>query len=134
MLHVKCPLQSTKLLLTWLFPCVLPAARDFKVCIFSNTRLTFLLVASSLSVLLEKTQQKTILKNEGTTVSLRLVYVPQRTNNKPFKKINWDLLGDPVVKNLPANGGDAGSIPGPGRFHMPKVTKPMRHKYWGSHA
>ena len=27
--------------------------------------------------------------------------------------------GDPVVKNLPANSGDTGSIPGPGRFHMP---------------
>ena len=24
-----------------------------------------------------------------------------------------------VVKNLPANAGDIGLIPGPGRFHMP---------------
>ena len=30
----------------------------------------------------------------------------------------------PVVKNPPANAGDMGSIPGPGRFHMP----------WGSKA
>ena len=30
--------------------------------------------------------------------------------------IKWDLPGGPVVKNLPANVGDTGSIPGPGRF------------------
>ena len=28
------------------------------------------------------------------------------------------LPGGPVVKNLPANAGDTGSIPGLGRFHM----------------
>ena len=28
-----------------------------------------------------------------------------------------DFPGDPVVKNLPANAGDIGVIPGPGRFH-----------------
>ena len=28
--------------------------------------------------------------------------------------------GGPVVKNLPANAGDTGSIPGPGRSHMPR--------------
>ena len=31
-----------------------------------------------------------------------------------------DLPGGPVVKNLPANAGETGSTPGPGRFHMPK--------------
>ena len=30
-----------------------------------------------------------------------------------------DFSGGPVVKNLPANGGDGGSIPGQGRSHMP---------------
>ena len=37
-----------------------------------------------------------------------------------FKDI-WPLrlTGGPVVKNLPANGGDMSLIPGPGRFHMP---------------
>ena len=30
-----------------------------------------------------------------------------------------DFLGSPVVKNLPANAGDTGLIPGPGRSHMP---------------
>jgi len=28
--------------------------------------------------------------------------------------------GGPVVKNPPANAGDTGSIPGPGRSHMPR--------------
>ena len=31
-----------------------------------------------------------------------------------------DFSGGPVVKNLPANAGDIGSIPGPWRFHMPR--------------
>ena len=30
-----------------------------------------------------------------------------------------DFSGDSVVKNPPANAGDTGLIPGPGRFHMP---------------
>ena len=30
-----------------------------------------------------------------------------------------DFSGGPVVKNLPANAGDMGLIPSPGRFHMP---------------
>ena len=29
-----------------------------------------------------------------------------------------DILDAPVLKNLPANAGDTGSIPGPGRFHI----------------
>ena len=36
-----------------------------------------------------------------------------------------DLPGGAVVKNPPANAGDMGSIPGPGRSHMP-----VRHNYW----
>ena len=34
-----------------------------------------------------------------------------------------DFSGDPVVKNPPANAGDTGLIPGPGRFHMPWDNK-----------
>lgn len=30
----------------------------------------------------------------------------------------WDFPSDPVVKNLPVDAGDVGSIPGPGRCHM----------------
>ena len=31
-----------------------------------------------------------------------------------------DFPGGPAVKNPPANTGHRGSIPGPGRFHMPQ--------------
>ena len=30
-----------------------------------------------------------------------------------------DFPGGPGFKNLPANAGNMGSIPGPGRFHIP---------------
>ena len=33
---------------------------------------------------------------------------------------SWGFLGGAVVKNLPANAGDTGSSPGPGRSHMPR--------------
>ena len=36
------------------------------------------------------------------------------------KKVGMDFPDDPVVGNLPANAGDVGSIPGLGRFHMPR--------------
>ena len=35
------------------------------------------------------------------------------------KKSVSDFPGGPVVKNLPINTGDVGSIPGLGKFHMP---------------
>ena len=37
--------------------------------------------------------------------------------------------GGAVVKNPPANAGDTGSSPGPGRSHMPRATKPVHHNY-----
>ena len=46
-----------------------------------------------------------------------------------LKNIIQDFLGGPVVKNLPANAGDLGSIPGPGRSHMLQGPKPMCHNY-----
>ena len=39
--------------------------------------------------------------------------------NKVKKYKGRDFLASAVVKNLPANAGDTGSIPGPGRSHMP---------------
>ena len=33
-------------------------------------------------------------------------------------------------KNLPANAGDTGSIPGLGRSHYCAATKPMHHNDW----
>ena len=35
-----------------------------------------------------------------------------------MKRTLGDFLGGPAVKNPPANAGDVGSIPGPGKFHM----------------
>ena len=37
-----------------------------------------------------------------------------------------DFPGGPVVENPPASAGDMGSIPGPGRLHMPQG----HHNYW----
>ena len=34
-----------------------------------------------------------------------------------------------VVRNLPANAGDTGSIPNPGRFPRLRATKPMHHNF-----
>ena len=35
-----------------------------------------------------------------------------------LKDLSRDFPGGTVVKNLPANAGDTGSSPGPGRYHM----------------
>ena len=40
-----------------------------------------------------------------------------------------DFPGGAVVKNPPANAGDTGSIPGPGRSHMPQSNQPVCHNY-----
>ena len=40
-----------------------------------------------------------------------------------------DFPGGAVVKNPPANAGDTGSSPGPGRSHMCRATKPESHNY-----
>ena len=37
-----------------------------------------------------------------------------------FKKPRLGFPGGAVVENLPANAGDTGSSPGPGRSHMPR--------------
>ena len=39
-----------------------------------------------------------------------------------FFFLSRDFPGGPVVKNLPTNAGDTGSILGPGRFHMLQVN------------
>ena len=41
-----------------------------------------------------------------------------------------DFPGGAMDRNLPANAGDMGSIPGPGRFHMLWRIKPMHQNYW----
>ena len=37
-----------------------------------------------------------------------------------FENVVEDFPGSAVVKNPPANAGDTGSSPGPGRSHMPR--------------
>ena len=39
-------------------------------------------------------------------------------NQREVKRNAGDFPGGAVVKNPPANSGDMGTIPGPGRFHM----------------
>ena len=39
--------------------------------------------------------------------------------NINFKNEGRDFTGGAVIKNPPANAGDMGLIPGPGRSHMP---------------
>ena len=41
---------------------------------------------------------------------------------KRLRTITKDFPGGTVVKNPPANAGDTGSSPGPGRFHMPRSS------------
>ena len=38
--------------------------------------------------------------------------------------------GGPVVKNLPANAGDTGLIPGPEIPHASEQLKPVHHNCW----
>ena len=53
-----------------------------------------------------------------------------------FKKFHSGFPGGSVVKNLPVNAGDMGSVPDLGRSHMPRsykacgsqLTKPGGHK------
>ena len=51
-----------------------------------------------------------------------LLRYPHTVSTKPCKKCSYrDCPGGPVDKvSPPANAGDTGSIPGPGRFHMPQ--------------
>ena len=52
------------------------------------------------------------LRHQG---SLAILIFKNETKQRPMVK---DFSGDAVVKNPPANAGDTGSSPDPGRFHM----------------
>ena len=47
---------------------------------------------------------------------------------------NEGFPGDTVVKNLPANAGDTGSSPGPGRSHMPRSNWTREPQLLSPHA
>ena len=51
------------------------------------------------------------------------------TKVKGIRVNRWDFPGGTVVKNLPANAGDMGSIPGPEDPTCRRATKPVRHNY-----
>ena len=56
-------------------------------------------------------------------VSREETQITQRVSIHGFRflrKGTRDFSGGAVVKNLPANAGDMGSSPGPGRSHMPR--------------
>ena len=56
----------------------------------------------------------------GTLPKFLCVIVCFEENTSIFKNQNTGLPGGIVDKNQPANWGDTGLIPGPGRFHMPR--------------
>ena len=58
---------------------------------------------------------KIITKSNNYQTTMRCHFTPTRM--AVIKKDGRDFPGGTVVKNPPA--GDAGSIPGPGRSHMP---------------
>ena len=50
----------------------------------------------------------------------RGAYLQSRDAKRCFKISLQGFPGGAVVENLPANAGDTGLSPGPGRFHMPR--------------
>ena len=50
-----------------------------------------------------------------------IIAVPNCHLSSLFKN-HAGLPGGAVIRNLPANTGNMGSIPGPGRFHMLQVS------------
>ena len=65
------------------------------------------------------------------------ILVQLKTKWTEWSKIkkNRGFPGGPVVKNLPANAGDMGSVPGLGRSHMPcgnKACSPQLESLWAA--
>ena len=56
------------------------------------------------------------------SLDLAILFPGQSTNFGKLrrKEVSVGFPGGSVVKNLPANAGDTGSIPDPGRFHTPR--------------
>ena len=72
--------------------------------------------ASDRDVLIEEDSWKPHL----VTSEIRLCCTDQQASHFSSQNHKVGFPGGPVVKNPPANAGDTGSIPGPGRFHMPQ--------------
>ena len=56
------------------------------------------------------------------SLDLAILFPGQPTNFEKLrrKEVSGGFPGGSVVKNLPADAGDTGSIPDPGRFHVPR--------------
>ena len=52
-----------------------------------------------------------------------------KTGHPSHRHREQGFLGGSVIKIPPANGGDMGLIPGPGRSHMPRATDPVHGSY-----
>ena len=59
---------------------------------------------------------------ESLISKMRIIPMLLKTVNENVKKKTFfrDFAGGAVFKNPPANAGDIGSSPGPGRSHMPQ--------------
>ena len=53
-------------------------------------------------------------------MDLEIVILSEISQKEKDKYHMRDFPGGAVVKNPPANAGDTGSIPGPGRSHVPQ--------------
>ena len=96
-------------------------------------------------VKLTQFQQRESWRDEGggereiSKICTRYLYLhylsssPDLPKNKQTKRLKIltlvDFPGDAAVKNQPADSEDTGLIPGPGKFHTPGATKPMRCIY-----
>ena len=58
------------------------------------------------------------------------VYSQEVTTQNTFRKGLKGFPGGLVIKNPPASAREMVTISDPGRFHMPRTTKPMYHNYW----
>ena len=61
----------------------------------------------------------------NVSISVNRIYFSSQTKKHILAAIygKQDFPGGPVVKNVPADAGDTGSIPGTGRFHMPQSNR-----------
>ena len=66
---------------------------------------------------------------QGAPLSLREI----KSESSTLKLHSLGFPGGPEIKNVPANAGDTGSIPGPEDSTGHRATKPERHNY-GAHG
>ena len=55
-------------------------------------------------------------------IILKMLREVQENTNEQFNNTGRGFPGGAVVENPPASAGNTGSIPGPGRSHMPRTN------------